>query len=327
MKKRGKILKTLKKASADQLPAIIREDLIPYLLAVLDLPPGATNTELIDKIDDDELKMLLTQAEIGSYMPGESTQIDAHALLEKVKRLAVIAIAFVIPYSGYCQSPGERAALAYDQGDIETAITIYRDLQKDGLKNASILYNLGNCAYRQGNYGYATVFYETARRLAPRDSDIIENLNFVREQLHLSPVYRKDNPVDIIHAFQDKLRPDEWLLCVGAVWIAFWITLCVCRWYRISPRIAPMMLAVFFLVALLSYVEQSRGTYRSDQGIITAAQTPLYRLPQQGGEEKAKSVLDAGDYVSIVEKRTEWSRIRIDQAEGWVKNSMVRLIW
>ena len=52
----------------------------------------------------------------------------------------------------------------------------------------------------------------------------------------------------------------------------------------------------------------------------------MYRLPQQGADS-AKMVLDAGVYVEIVEPRTEWTRIRIDQAEGWVKNTAIDVIW
>ncbi len=326
LKNKGALINKIKKASESELPVVVREELLPYLTAVLNVPLGATIAEILQHSDDPELAEMLTSVEMGEYMPGNSTAIDAKKLLNKLKNLAVVSLCFLITTVGHCSNQNDDAALAYDRGDIQEAELIYLDQLKKGYGNAALLYNLGNCAFRKGDYGKALVYYEKARRLAPRDSDIIENLNFVRDQLNLSPIYKNENPFDVIHSFLDKLRPDEWLLAAGLIWFAFWFTLGILRWKQMPPRIIPVILLIGFLAALYSYFAQIRGTYRSNQGIITFANTPLYRTPGQSAHETAKQVLKAGDYISIVEQRSEWSRIRIDKAEGWVKNSVFQKI-
>ncbi len=326
-KNRGAVMKKIRKASSDELPGIIREELLPYLTAVLNVPPGATIAELLQHIDDPELAEMLKSTEMGEYMPGNSTAIDSHKLLKKLKNLAIITLCLLITSTGYSNNQNDDAALAYDQGNIVEAESIYLGQLKRGYGNAALLYNLGNCAFRKGDYGNALVYYEKARRLSPRDSDIIENLNFVRDQLNLSSVYKNDNPMDVIHSFQDKLRPDEWLLATALIWFTFWLILGILRWKQMPLRIMPVIILVVFLLTIYSYFEQMRGTYRSNQGIVTFANTPLYRMPGQSANETAKQVLKVGDYISIVEQRSEWSRIRIDEAEGWVKNSVLQRIW
>ncbi len=327
LKNRSDVMKKIRKASPDELPTVVREHLLPFLTAVLNIPPGATIPELLPHLDDPELAEILQSAEMGEYMPGNSTGIDAKKLLSKLKNLTVVMLCFFIVSKGFCNTESNAAASAYDQGNIAEAESIYLSQLKNGYGNASLLYNLGNCAYRKGDYGNAIAYYESARRLAPRDSDIIENLNFVRDQLNLPSIYQHDNPLDIIHSFQDKLRPDEWGLAAGLIWFAFWIILGVFRWKQIPVHVITAVIVIGFLVTIFSYFEQSKGTYKPNQGVVIFANSPLYRLPGQNTNEAAKQVLKAGDYISIVEQRSEWSRIRIDEAEGWVKNSAIKKIW
>ena len=54
--------------------------------------------------------------------------------------------------------------------------------------------------------------------------------------------------------------------------------------------------------------------------------TPLHRQPRMNSTT-AESTLDTGTYITIAEQRTEWVRIRIDEAEGWVRRAAVEQIW
>lgn len=324
---RARVFKALSSASPDELPNVIRDELNPYLFAMMDLPPGATLAELLDKLNDPELADMLKQAEAGGFMPMNSARIDAGTLIKKVKKLALVLISFFVCGFAYSQEPFDQAAAAYDDGRLDEAEEIYKSLWKSGFGNANTLYNLGNCSYRKGEYGQAIVYYERARRLAPRDSDILENLNFVRGQLSLPPVPLRDTPTAVFQSVRDQLRPDQWLLLGAGNWGLFWIVLCVSRWRGRSQRIVPIVVIVMFIASIWCYFDQFRSTYRSNQAVVVTQDTPLYRLPAQNGEDKAKSVLDSGEYVSLVEQRPEWSRIRIDQAEGWVKNSSIETIW
>ena len=327
VRNRRRIFREIKQSSPDSLPRVIRDELVPFLLAIYNLPPGATSTDLQDNIDDPELTEILKRAEIGGFMPGQRTEIDAQMLLKKVKNLLIIICCFCVYSTGICEDQMAAAALHYDQGNVEKAEEIYRDLLGSRPGNSELLYNLGNCAYRKGEYGKALVYYERARRLKPRDSDVIENLNFVRSQLSLPSIRTKNTPVDLIITFRDYLRPDEWLILAAVFWCMVWIIMAINRVKRERTIILPLVMAAGVLASLFSYWAQIRSLYSENQAIIIAQDTPIFRLPHQTDGGKAKFVLNVGDYVIIEEQRADWSRIRIDQDEGWVKNDVIDRIW
>ena len=326
-KNRSRVFQKVKQATPEDLPSIIRSELVPFLIAIFNLPPGSTLSELTKKVDDKELVEILKQAEIGGYMPGKTATIQSKVLLAKVKELLIFVFCCILP--SICLGTGsfEDAAKLYDDGRLDEAKQIYESLNRVGAGNSGILFNLGNCAYRKAEYGHAIVYYEKARRLAPRDSEIRENLNFVRSQLNLPPIPSNDHPMEIIRWSRDHLRPDEWLIGAGIVWLSFWLLLAFSRVQRKNYPIVQFLLVLLFVVANWAFFAQKQSTYSPHQGVIIAQDAPLYRLPQEGDEKNAKSVLNSGEFVTLAEKRANWSRIRIDQNEGWVKNSAVEVIW
>jgi hypothetical protein len=81
---KAKVFAAVRKASENDLPNVVREALLPYVLAVLELPPGTTISELVVQLDDQELIDMLRQAEAGGFMPGGGQDIDAGRLLQRV---------------------------------------------------------------------------------------------------------------------------------------------------------------------------------------------------------------------------------------------------
>jgi hypothetical protein len=330
-KRRGQVFRKVAKASAGELPEVIRTELVPYLLAILDLPPGTTITELKEKLNDPELAVMIECAEVGGFMPGSDAEIDSGALLQRVRKLAAILLLPLLAITaGGSETVGTitEATRAYEQDRVADAESIYRDLQQAQTGNAALLYNLGNCAFRKGGYGHAIVFYERARRLAPRDSDIVENLNFVRQQVNLPKIGISDDPLSLVVNLRDKLRPDEWLLAAGVVWFLCWLAFGINRWRHGGFRVVAIVFAVLCLVALWAHMAQIQSTYRTANraGVIVMHNTPLHRQPRMNSTT-AEGTLDTGTYITIAEQRTEWVRIRIDEAEGWVRRAAVEQIW
>ena len=73
----------------------------------------------------------------------------------------------------------------YDAGKFAEAAAAYEKLEP---KTAHVFYNLGNAWFRDGKLGLAILNYERARRLAPRDPDILANLKFAEQRLGVDEV-------------------------------------------------------------------------------------------------------------------------------------------
>ncbi len=86
-------------------------------------------------------------------------------------------------------APGDAAAgfasagAAYEAGRVAEARDAYARLAAAGTRTPALCYNLGNACWRLGERGRAVLWYERARRLAPRDEDIRFNLALARAAL------------------------------------------------------------------------------------------------------------------------------------------------
>ncbi len=67
----------------------------------------------------------------------------------------------------------------YQQQNYPQARALYSQLVEQGVVSPEVYYNLGNAAARLGRTGEAVLYFEKARRLAPRDADIAANLRRV----------------------------------------------------------------------------------------------------------------------------------------------------
>jgi hypothetical protein len=77
----------------------------------------------------------------------------------------------------------QSANASYEAGDYARAIEDYTRVARTGVAHPDLFYNLGNAYFKEGNLGRAVLWYERARRLAPRDNDVRENLDLTRSLL------------------------------------------------------------------------------------------------------------------------------------------------
>ena len=73
----------------------------------------------------------------------------------------------------------------YDAGKSAEAAAAYEKIEP---RTANVHYNLGNAHFREGKLGLAILDYERARRMAPRDPDILANLKFAEQRLGVDDV-------------------------------------------------------------------------------------------------------------------------------------------
>ncbi len=335
------ILGRLKGCPEDGRAALVRERLAPALAAALGLPPGTTAGELAERLEAEhpDLARQFHEAEAGHFRPGSGAALDVAAILRGVKRLSLLAafllaVPFLANSATAAETPAKGtagdwrdAAAAYDQGAFGKAADAWRALQPADAQDPNLHFNLGNCAYRLGNYGEAVACYETARRLAPRDSDIQENLNFVRDRLGLPPVNRTGTPGELLVRLRDLLRPDEWILLGGVLAAA---GLCAAGWLRWRARKPWTVLAATAAGLLLLGVvvlSQTGSTYsRGTQAVVLNNLPAAYRLPDAAADQ-ADLKLKQGEAVTVVETRAGWCRVRSGGSEAWLRQNDVRTVW
>lgn len=351
---RRKQANTLRKTLIHTLEQLPAEELCSHsgriaevLAGLTGLPPGTDLKEcasFIEKEDEDFARQLEKIAS-AAWMPSAKASLDEKFRKSFLKRfssftllLIFSCILFLIPdLSGQekkaAPSPAKittsaEAAKAYDAGNFTEAEEFYRQKLKKGHYSANILYNLGNTLYRKGQLADALVCYEQALRLAPGDSDIMENLNLVRRKLSLPEKGRIDSPADILPVLRDHVRPDNWLfaasmgfflLCLG---LASWILYGKENPFRYIFSSAGV---IVLLVSICAFFSQQNSSYSGKSVIVTDENVQAYSLPSKSSTPLSLKFRE-GEELSTEEKREHFIRVRSGNAEGWIPVKSVRFL-
>ncbi len=335
---RSRVLHELKKCAPDNIDEVINNEVVPFLNDMLALPPGTTATELAEKVNDREVAECLHSSGAASYMPGGSAMDKSELkkrICKAIKTFAAILLLALLPTGAIAASkkaaepqPGSiqtsvEALTAYDRGEFNRAADYYRSRLVPEKPDPALLYNLGNCYCQLRNYPAALVCYERARLLAPNDSDITENLNYIRRKLFQPQAGEIKDPASLIKAMRDNLRPDQWLLIAALACAASGGILATRR--SLSFNKLSILLGIVSLAALLAIVAaatQYHSDYNPDIAVIMADNAKLLSLPSESsGQVEAK--LQSGTKVRIVESRQDWSRVRCGEADGWIKSDQI----
>ena len=81
------------------------------------------------------------------------------------------------------QTQIDNAENSFKKGNFLKTIEMYESLiQIEEVEDPYVYYNLSNAYYRAGNIGKAILNIEKASKLAPRDKDIKENMQFLHAE-------------------------------------------------------------------------------------------------------------------------------------------------
>lgn len=338
--KRGKVIKAIKTATDDDLDNTINQTVVPYLNALLGLPPGTTTSELANKVDSVELAKCLQSTGHSNYMPGSNALDKADmrkTLLKLLRKMSIFVLLCTFALNSFAGESkklkpaqtslaatgiinnSSQALTAYDNGEFRRAAEYYYNrLEKQQEADPALLYNLGNCFSRLGDYSRATVCYKRALLLAPADSDILENLNYVRRKLFLPQLGNPSNPTELVLNLRNQLRPDQWLAVAAVIWFMIFATIAFKRHYSRAKFITLLLSGSFaLLLTLAAASSQYRSSYSKNRAIIITKMAKLYSLPSLKNAREISRV-SSGTPVTILEKRINWIYIRHDNCEGWV---------
>ena len=343
LKGKGKMLKAIKKSSDDDLNVVIQHEAVPFINDMLNLPPGTTTSELADKVKNENLAKCLTSVGEASYLPGASNLNKKELrskLCKALKRLTLIGLLFMMPQvlegaekttkivkaGKVIPTTFDEAVIAYDTGNFVSASNFFRSHIIKNSPDPALLYNLGTCLCNEGDLAGALVCFERAHLLAPYDTAITENLNFVRRRLFLPEVNKIDGPTEMLVAASYSLRPDEWLLVAALAWAAAGIFFAFRRKLSLNKRIVFVgSCLIIFTAALGACIFEKLGSYSNDNAVVTSQDAELRSLPSMTSGSKLVR-LRMGTVVKIIESRFDWMRIKSDNTKGWIQKSKMTRI-
>lgn len=345
LKRKGILLSKIRKADDAAFENGLAREIVEWIADMEGLPPGATPSEVAGRCPSTEVVAFLRAVESAGYCPGGTCGLSRFrdTLAKAVKRgtfLVIFGISAFALQDVHAQTVdtgitvvSDTVAAAdlrtlYDRGEfIEALKGNLRLLRAEKAVDPALLYNIGNIYYQAQYYPEALLCFERARRLAPDDSDILNNLNAACRKLELPERGGVTNPVELLAAFRDSFRIDTWFLMILAGAGLLFVALAVLRLGR--RRIGLWVLGaagVIFVFSLAMFIWQDETLYRTDEALVLRERTPVWMLPQADGA-KQRAALNAGITVTIREQRPGWTLIRYHGGEGWVRSHSVAPIW
>ncbi len=211
----------------------------------------------------------------------------------------------------------------YEKEDFDKAITAYESVLQKDVTSKELHYNLGNAYFKKQALGKAILNYEKALLLAPRDADVLHNLEIAKA--------RRLDEISALPPFflfswwqglRDSLSPTAWgILCLLALWLAAggfagWLFFTIRRqkkWSFLGGLTSFVLMLLFLSLAFsrLSYVKDS------GQAILIEKQNKLYSGPDT--DSPAILTIHEGTKMEILDQIGDWQKIRLVNGEqGWL---------
>ena len=224
-----------------------------------------------------------------------------------------------------------RAEQYYRQNEFSKAIVEYQSLADEGLESSELFYNLGNAYFKNHDIKSAILYYERAKRLAPNDEAINENLKhsygLIFDKLEAIPEHFL---VTWGKAVRDRMTVREWSWWSIGTFIAMLAMGLLFLFVRkISVRKFALWTGVICFSAslatfTLAYMQKT-NIERKDEAIVFAPSVTLKSSPDDSGNNLF--ILHEGIKVVIEYQIDDWYHVRIaDGKKGWMRINDLKVI-
>jgi hypothetical protein len=237
----------------------------------------------------------------------------------------VLATASMV-FAGQGEDLFARAVKQYQSGDYAGAVEFNERLLKEqGLQSSALYFNLGNSCFKRGDLGHAILAYLRARRIAPRDADIRQNLSFARQSVERYEQERSGHEDYFLIRVFRSLSADElkWLVALafmgtGAVFLAgLYVGLPFKRVALFTGALAAVTV-FFFTVSVMIFIDSSGGAVvlsKSEARFEPTVQATVYFNVSEGEE------------LRIIRQKEDWVKVqREDGRQGWIAAKAVEAI-
>ena len=219
------------------------------------------------------------------------------------------------------------STVASEKNDLyKQALLNYEQLlNNDGYKNGALYYNIANTYFMLDDIGHAILNYRRALKLSPQDENIKTNLEFARkkrvDQIEQSDKQSAFKMLLFWHyAFANNTKYQIAIFTTALFWI--FLTAFILKSNKGFLKFAAVFLIVSIVLASSAYVSEQKT-----EAVITAQDIIARKGDGFSYEPSFNEPLHAGTELSILEKRTDWLHVMLENGKDtWLPISSVEEI-
>ena len=217
------------------------------------------------------------------------------------------------------------AQTAFDQADTSEeflkAASLFQEIQKTGIVNGGLLYNLGNAYMKAERRGRAIACYRQALRYRPRDPYVKANLQFALGSG--APLRGRRKILDFVLFWQDWIGYSTKFQLTASVGVLALLAGLAGRFLaggRLFNSLAWVSLVVTLILAGSAGYDWFRFEW-VERGVIVSEQVEARKGNSESYAPAFNQPLAEGTEFRLLESRGDWRRIHIEgSGEGWIEN-------
>ncbi|MCK6447284.1 MAG: hypothetical protein L6Q99_12915 [Planctomycetes bacterium] len=250
--------------------------------------------------------------------------------MSRLLHFVVACLALAACCGASLRAQGERAdfeagVAAYRAGDFARAKAHWLaalDAGAPAVERKALLQNLGNAAARAGELGPAIGWYTAALRLAPRDADVLANLEFARREAGFEPYDKGDLAATLTRIVDAWTVAEASWIALGAIALFGAVLLFEALRGGVGWRRLAILCGAGALVAIVPWVRALERERADAWLVIEKAGAPLVSEPRAGAT--TLETLAAGSAVRRLDALPGWVRVSgVENASGWVRAESV----
>jgi tetratricopeptide (TPR) repeat protein len=211
----------------------------------------------------------------------------------------------------------------------QSAMQLERIINKGGVHNGKLYYNLGNTYFKMHDLGRAILNYRYAEVLMPDDPNLRQNLEYARSKcLDRIPEKQEKKVLQTLFFWHYDFSTRTRTILFGIFFFVFWILVSARLFIKKLtlnwPLISSGGLALILVGSLtLEIWNQSRNI----SGVILASEVTARKGDSETYQSSFNEPLHAGTEFDLLENRGEWYHVELSDGRScWVPAKTVGLI-
>lgn len=216
---------------------------------------------------------------------------------------------------------------AYKKGEFSKAYDLYKSIPNPG---PEINYNLGNCAYKLGQFGYALLYWRRAERLWNifDRSELLDNIFLLKNQVSGSDQKEKNKVFESLRWIKNytiSVVSAIPLVAIQILFLAIWLFLFLYVRFLFKRKRRFLIIILFVLISLLGILLVVKySLYYRQNGVVITKKATLLSGPGSTFQELG-SLAEAAE-VLVQKELGDFYKIKFNGQSGWISQKEIEKI-
>jgi hypothetical protein len=256
-------------------------------------------------------------------------------MIKKILSYAIVITLATVPvFAKNYEEIFLQANAFYKKGDFKNAYELYKQIQNP---SPQINYNMGNCSYKLGHFGYALLYWKRAEKnwgLFNRE-DLNHNLELLERQIFEQR--HKNEDADQAKLYELKFQMFQLssffisivygmpLLALQLLFLLLWILLLFYKKYLYKKQKKFIIITLFILLAVSgTMIALKYSLSLCEKAVVTGKRTVVFSGPGETYQEIG--VLPEASEIIVKKDTDAFCKIKHKGLVGWVESKTIEKI-